>query len=302
MSFKGFADYLNEATKEITVAWGRMNPPTIGHEKLFDATAKVARGGQYRIYATQSNDPKKNPLEYTAKVKYLRKMFPRHARAIILDKNIKTIFDLMTKLYNEGYNKVNLIAGSDRVPEYEALMSKYNNVKGRHGFFNFQGGVNVVSAGHRDPDADGAEGMSASKMRAAAQANNFAAFAKGLPKSFKEGQSLFNDVRKGMGLKESYNYREHIEFESVSEEREAFVKGELFTEGDMVVIKENDEVGKLVMLGANYVLVEMHDGRKLRKWLDDVEKLENITEEKIEESIEEKPQFLSFSSFNYRGN
>lgn len=302
MSFKGFADYLNEATKEVTVAWGRMNPPTIGHEKLFDATAKVARGGQYRIYATQSNDPKKNPLEYTTKVKYLRKMFPRHARSIILDKNVKTIFDLMTKLYDEGYNKVNLIAGSDRVPEYEALMSKYNNVKGRHGFFNFQGGVNVVSAGQRDPDADGAEGMSASKMRAAAEANNFSAFSKGLPKGFKEGQSLFNDVRKGMGLKESYNYREHIEFESISEEREAFVKGELFTEGDIVVIKENDEIGKLVMLGANYVLVEMHDGRKLRKWLDDVEKLENITEDKVEASIEEKPQFLSFSTFNYKGN
>lgn len=302
MSFKGFADYLTEATKEVTFTFGRFNPPTTGHEKLLDTVAKVARGGKYMVFASQSNDPKKNPLDYTTKIKYMRKMYPRHARSIMLDKEVKTVFDILTKLYNQGYNKVSMVVGSDRVPEFEALVNKYNNVKGRHGFYNFDGGVAIVSAGERDPDAEGVTGMSASKMRAAAQANNFAAFAKGLPKGFKEGQSLFNDVRKGMGLKESYNYREHIEFESVSEEREAFVKGELFTEGDMVVIKENDEVGKLVMLGANYVLVEMHDGRKLRKWLDDVERLENITEEKVEEPTEEKPQFLSFSSFNYRGN
>ena len=273
MQFKGFAQYVTEATKEITVAWGRMNPPTIGHEKLFDATANVARGSAYRIYGTQSVDPKKNPLDYTTKVKFMRKMFPRHARAIILDTNIKTIFDLMTRLYNEGFTKVNLVAGSDRVPEYEALLGKYNNVKGRHGFFNFEGGVNVVSAGERDPDAEGAAGMSASKMRAAAEKNDFATFSKGLPRGFKDGQALFNDVRKGMGLKESYNYREHVEFSPVSEEREAYVHGELFTEGDIVIIKESDEIAKVIMLGSNYVLVETSDGKKLRKWLTSVEKI-----------------------------
>jgi hypothetical protein len=174
--FKSFTTYVTEATKEVTFALGRFNPPTIGHEKLLEATAKVARGSTYRVYATQTTDSKKNPLEYTAKVKYMRKMFPRHARSIVLDPKIKTIFDILTKLYDEGYTKVNLIAGSDRVPEYEALVSKYNGVKGRHGFYNFDGGVNIISAGERDPDADGASGMSASKLRAAAAENDQDAF------------------------------------------------------------------------------------------------------------------------------
>jgi len=111
-------------------------------------------------------------------------------------------------------------------------------------------------------------------MRAAAQANDFASFSQGLPKSFKDGQALFNDVRKGMGLKESYDFREHIQLESVSETREAYVEGKLFNEGDIIVVKESDEVGEVIMLGSNYVLVEMADGKKLRKWLDDVELIE----------------------------
>jgi hypothetical protein len=274
MGFKGFAEYVTEATKEVTFTFGRFNPPTTGHEKLLDAVAKVARNGKYMVYASQSNDSKKNPLDYASKVKYMRKMYPRHARSIMLDKKVKNIFDIMTNLYNQGYNKVNLVVGSDRTAEFEALTKKYNNVKGRHGFYNFESGVNVISAGERDPDAEGVSGMSASKMRAAAEANDFSSFTKGLPRGFKDGQALFNDVRKGLGLKESYNYREHIEFESVSDEREAYVQGNLFNEGDVVAIKESDEIGEVIMLGANYVLIEMADGKKLRKWLNAIEKIE----------------------------
>jgi hypothetical protein len=274
MQFKGFAEYVTEATKEVTFTFGRFNPPTTGHEKLLNAVAKVARGNKYVVYASQSNDAKKNPLDYTTKVKYMRKMFPKHARSIMLDKSVRSVFDILTKLYDQGYNKINMVVGSDRVPEFEALTNKYNNVKGRHGFYNFEGGINIVSAGERDPDADDVSGMSASKMREAASANDFATFSKGLPRGFKDGQALFNDVRKGMGLKESYNYREHIEFSPVSEEREAYVQGDLFTEGDVVVVKESDEVGQVIMLGSNYVLVEMSDGKKLRKWLTDIEKID----------------------------
>lgn len=291
MQFKGFAEYVTEATKEVTFTFGRFNPPTTGHEKLLNAVAKVARGSKYMVFASQSNDAKKNPLDYTTKVKYMRKMFPKHARSIMLDNSVRSVFDILTKIYNQGYNKVNMVVGSDRVPEFEALVNKYNNVKGRHGFYNFEGGINIVSAGERDPDADDVSGMSASKMRAAAEANDFATFSKGLPRGFKDGQALFNDVRKGMGLKESYNYREHVEFSPVSEEREAYVQGELFTEGDIVVVKESDEVGQVIMLGSNYVLVEMADGKKLRKWINDVEKIEEgafsaAAKEKIEKEKE----------------
>jgi hypothetical protein len=278
--FKSFSEYLTESTKEVTIAWGRFNPPTIGHEKLLEATSKVASGGTYRIYASQSTDAKKNPLDYVSKIKYMRKMFPRHARSIILDKEMRTMFDLLNKLYNEGFNKVNLVAGSDRVPEYEALVNKYNGVKGRHGFYNFEGGVNVISAGERDPDAEGATGMSASKLRSYAEENDFQNFVKGVPQGFKQTKALFNDIRKGMGLKESNDFRSHIQLESVSDMREAYITGVLFAVGDTVVVKESDELGEVIMLGSNYVLVEMSDGKKVRKWLESVEKLDEVGEVK----------------------
>lgn len=274
MSFKSFSEYVTEATKEITFTFGRFNPPTVGHEKLLDAVAKVARGSKYMVFASQSNDAKKNPLDYNNKVKYMRKMFPRHARSIQLDKSVKNVFDILVKIYDQGYNRVNMVVGSDRVNEFEALIGRYNAKKGRHGFYNFEGGVNVISAGERDPDAEGVSGMSASKMRAAAQANDFSLFTKGLPKNFKDGKQLFNDLRTAMGLKESHDYRQHIQLQTVSEEREAYVQGQLFELGDLVAIKESDEVGTVSMLGSNYVLIEMADGKKMRKWLTDIEKIE----------------------------
>jgi len=302
MSVKSFSQYITEATKEVTISWGRFNPPTIGHEKLMDAVAKVAKGGEYRIYASQSTDAKKNPLDYTSKVKFMRKMFPRHARAIILDPSIKTLFDLLNKLYNEGYRKVNFIAGSDRVPEYEALTNKYNGVKGRHGFYNFEGGVNIISAGERDPDADGAEGMSASKLRAAATDNDYQLFTKGMPRGFKESKALFNAVRKSMGLKESYDFRSHIQLDSVSDTREAYIAGALYQVGNSVIVKETDEVGTVVMLGSNYVLVEMACGKKTRKWLESVKKVATDVDDNVvivdkKKKTNCKESFTSFSKF-----
>ena len=208
----------------------------------------------------------------------MRKMFPKHGRNIISDPSIKTAIDILVKLYDQGFSKVTMVVGSDRVNEFSALSNKYNGVKARHGFYNFEGGVNIVSAGERDPDADDVSGMSASKMRLAASNNDFVTFSKGLPSGLKDGKEIFDTLRKAMGIKETSEYHNHIQLDPISPEREAFVKGELFAKGDDVILKESDEVGKIVMLGANYILVELHDGRKLRKWLKDVEKI--ISEEK----------------------
>ena len=216
MSIKSFSQFLTEEKgKKATFTFGRFNPPTVGHEKLLDKVANEARGGDYFIYASQSNDAKKNPFDYQTKVKYMRKMFPRHARKIILDKKVRMVFDILVQLYKKGYTEVQMVVGSDRVHEFDALCNKYNGVEGRHGFYNFENGVVIVSAGERDPDADDVSGMSASKMRAAAAANDLLSFNKGLPSGFKEGQQLFNDLRKAMGLKESRSLREHVQFESV---------------------------------------------------------------------------------------
>ena len=270
---KSFSDYIVENTNEITFAFGRFNPPTIGHEKLFDAVKKISRGGVYRIYPTHTQDKKKNPLDFKTKVKFLRKMFPKYARNIMADKGMRTSFDVIVALYDQGFTKVSMVVGEDRLVEFDKLLNKYNGVKGRHGFYQFENGVKVVSAGARDPDAEGATGMSASKMRAAAADDNQYQFAKGLPGNFVQVADLFNAVRKGLGLKVNEGTRPHVQLEKVSDLREDYIKGDLFKVDDEVVLKENDEVGTIKVCGSNYVLVEFGTIRK-RCWLDSVEKLE----------------------------
>ena len=269
MSIKSFSDYLTENTKEVAFVFGRFNPPTIGHEKLFEAVKKQSRGGSYRIYASQSVDAKKNPLQFKDKIKFLRKMFPKHARNVMADKDVRTVLDIAVKLYDQGFTKVTLVAGSDRVREFDILLNKYNGQKAKHGFYNFEGAINVVSAGERDPDAEGATGMSASKMRMTAQQNDLAGFAKGIPAGF-NATDLFNAVRKGMGLKLENTFRQHVELPTVSETREEYVGGNLFQVGDTVTVKESGEIGNIVVCGTNYVILEGVLGKK-RYWLDAVE-------------------------------
>ena len=274
MPIKNFTQYLIEEDREVYFTFGRMNPPTIGHGKVMDVLAKKSGKSDYKVYVSQSQNPKKDPLSYTDKVKHVRKMFPKHARQVMLDKDVKSVFDIAVKLYDQGYTKINMVVGADRIREFDVLLNKYNGTKARHGFYNFKK-INIVSAGERDPDATGVEGMSASKQRENAAKNDFVTFAQGVPKgmSDKDTRKLFNDVRKGMGLKEELEFKNHIELETVSETREQYVQGELFKVGDTVVIKESDEIGTVSVLGANYVIVETDNG-KLRKWLDAVELLE----------------------------
>jgi len=276
MSIKSFSDYVTENTKEITFVFGRFNPPTIGHEKLFDMLKKQSRGGSYRIYASKSADAKKNPLQFKDKIKFLRKMFPKHARNVMADKDIRTVLDVAVKLYDQGFTKVTMVAGSDRVREFNILLNKYNGKDAKHGFYNFEGAINVVSAGERDPDAEGATGMSASKMRMTAQQNDLAGFAKGLPASI-DSRELFNAVRKGMGLKEENTFRQHVDLPVVSQTREEYVSGNLFEVGDTVNIKESSTIGQITVCGTNYVIVESDQGSK-RYWLDSIELVENAGE------------------------
>tara|TARA_X000001036_G_scaffold194169_1_gene183077 strand:- start:355 stop:1425 length:1071 start_codon:yes stop_codon:yes gene_type:complete len=273
MPINSFSQFLVEEEKTVYFTFGRMNPPTIGHGKLLDKLASTSGRNPYRVFLSLSND-KKNPIPYNSKIKYVRKMFPKHARQVMMNKKVVTPFAALTALYNEGFRSCVMVAGSDRVNEYNKRLNMYNGKKGRHGFYNFKDGIKIVSAGQRDPDAEGAEGASGTKQRKYAVDNDFTKFAQGLPSAMSnnDAKKLFNDVRRGLGLKETKEFKNMIQFDSVSPEREAYVEGQLFSEGDEVIIKETNEVGTITVCGTNYVIVEAN-GHKTRQWLDAVEKV-----------------------------
>ena len=269
-----FSKFLAEEEKVAYLTMGRFNPPTIGHGLLMDTLAESAGKSTYKIFVSQSNDPKKNPLPYKEKVKYVRKMFPKHARSVVMDSNIKTPIDAAVKLFNEGYKKIVVLGDADRAREYSALFERYNGKEARHGFYHFES-MDFVSVGDRDENAKGIQGVSATKQREYAINEDFTSFAQNLPKnvSNKDAKDLFNAVRKGMGLSERKEFKNHVQLEPVSDLREAYVNDGLFQEGDEVVMHKNEIVGNIKHLGANYVIVESK-GETWRCWLNDVSKVE----------------------------
>ena len=180
--------------------FGRFNPPTIGHEKLINAVIAVNQreGGTALIYGSHSQDSRKNPLTHKQKFKWLIKMFPRMKKSLQSTATEKNVMEIATEL-NGKYDKLVMVAGSDRVDEFTSLLNSYNGIKSKHGFYKFEE-IEVKSAGERDPDADGASGMSASKMRKAATQGDFKAFLLGASDELtvKDKKNMMNDVRKGL--------------------------------------------------------------------------------------------------------
>jgi predicted nucleotidyltransferase len=262
-------EYLSEA-KSVAFTFGRFNPPTTGHEKLIQKVKSVP-ANNYIIYLSRSEDPKKNPLSARQKLDYMKKMFPQHARNIEINTS-NMILDIVTKLYKQGYTEINMVVGSDRVREFDTILKKYNNVKSRHGYYNFDK-INVVSAGERDPDAEGTMGMSASKMRSAAERGDVKSFSQGLPKGFRDVERLFKDVRRGMNLAANYNYVGDYrpiaslqEFEQ-QQIRDLYVREMIFNIGDKVnYIKENIN-GKVIRRGTNYIVVEDNENNLHKAWI-----------------------------------
>jgi len=181
----------------VVFTFGRFQPPTSGHQLLIDKVVKEAknRGAENRIYPSHSNDKKQNPLSHKDKVLYMRKMFP--TANIVDDRTAKTPFQVLTALEKDGFNNVVMVVGGDRVSEFKTRMKKYTGA-----FDTFE----VISAGERDPDAEGVVGMSGSKMRKAAVDRDFEKFLTGVPSRTPKRVSLklFKSIRKGMGLKEEY--------------------------------------------------------------------------------------------------
>ena len=257
---------LTEAKGQIVFTFGRFNPPTTGHEKLIAKVSQLSGSNPYRIYPSFSQNPKKDPLPHSLKVGYMRKMFPKHARNIVADKDAKTVINVAVKLYDKGFTDLVMVAGSDRVKEFSSLLNTYNGVEGkRHGYYKFNT-IDVVSAGERDPDAEGIEGMSASKMRVAAVEGDFDSFQQGVPEKFRDAKKLYNDVRKYMGIREERHMGEMDEHEAV---RDAYLTGKIWNVGDIVEAKGVS--GKVIRKGTNYIAFHDEDGKVYKAWLHEIE-------------------------------
>jgi predicted kinase len=197
---KTFNRFVKEdKTKGAVFSFGRFNPPTVGHAKLVDKLTKSTSGGYVPlIYMSHSQDAKKNPLDFGTKQKFMNLFFGR--KVGVMNSNARQVFEIVTDLYTQGYTKIRMVVGSDRVKEFTTILNKYNSVKGRHGFYKFDD-IQIISAGERDPDSDDVSGMSASKMRLAASENDFESFKTGVPDQ-KHADKLWKAVRRGMNLKE----------------------------------------------------------------------------------------------------
>ena len=263
---KNFRDIVEAKGDAAVFTFGRFNPPTTGHEKLIDATAKQQSknaGSVMYVYPSHSQNPKKDPLPHALKTAYMRKMFPKYKSNIIVGKE-RTALEVAVTLHNKGHRTLIMVVGSDRVAEFNRLLNKYNGVKSAHGYYSFDN-IEVVSAGERDPDSEGVSGMSASKMRDTASAGDFDSFKTGVPSSFKDSQKLYNDVRKNMGIREERNMGEMNDFETL---RDMYLTGKLWNVGDLV--ETSDAEGRIIHKGTNYVAFNDSTGKVHKAWLHDI--------------------------------
>jgi hypothetical protein len=256
--------------KSVAFTFGRFNPPTSGHEKLIKKVASI-RADTFKIYLSRSNDPKKNPLSPRTKLTHMKMMFPKYSRNIEIN-TTNMILDIASKLYRQGFTEIFMVVGSDRVREFETILNKYNDVRSRHGYYNFDN-INVVSAGERDPDSDGVSGMSASKMRDAANKDDYNTFKRGVPTGYKNADDLFKDVRKGMRLVASMEYDTNFrpiktlqEFEQ-KQIRDLYIREMIFNIGDQVKYIKEDIDGKVIRKGTNYIVLEDNNNNLHKAWI-----------------------------------
>ena len=255
---------LTEAKETVVFAFGRFNPPTTGHEKLIEKVISIAGSNDYFIFPSHTQNPKKDPLPQALKIAYMRKMFKKYSRKILATKSRNAI-EIAVELYDKGYKNLVMVVGSDRVKVFDSMLSQYNGVEGKpHGYYKFDS-IKIENAGERDPDSEGVEGMSASKMRVAAADGDFDSFSQGLPSGFKDAKNIYRDVRKYMGIREERDMGNMTDFETV---RDAYLTGKFWNVGDL--IEANGVSGEVVRKGTNYLSFMTEDGKVHKAWLHEI--------------------------------
>lgn len=300
-----FKQFITEAPeKTAAFAFGRFNPPTVGHEKLINKVKSVAdeHNADAHIVASHSEGTAKDPVPAKAKVGYLKHVAPEGTTVSGSSKESPSFLHTAAKLHSQGYKHLVMVAGSDRVDEYHKTLNRYNNVAGRHGHYNFKS-IKVVSAGQRDPDAEGVEGMSGTKMRAHARAGEMKQFKSGLPKALHPHaeeianhikavkEDFENPVRFDWGTPEGTSYmlkmtpgmgttcQKGSVWSTAQNKcvpiREAYHAQEIFNLG-AIVESNNGEVGKIVYRGSSYVTIQLESGNTTKHWINDIKDSDKI--------------------------
>ena len=285
---RGFGQFLEAKKQTAVFSFGRLNPPTTGHQKLLQKIIQIAKqqAGYACLYVSHTQDSKKNPLTAKQKVAYIKKMFPKEARQIEIkeDTGIRNAIDVATAL-NGYYENLVMVVGSDRVRDFKNLLNKYNGVDSTHGFYKYDN-IQIVSAGERDPDAEGIAGMSASKMRAAAASGDYESFSLGLQTGFDGGKGLFKDIRLGMNIKEQLKpFKPIVEMNSMELVREQYFQNLIYNIGDWAKDTKTGIVGEVVKRGTNYITLVQEDFTLHKVWLEDVESMEK-QEKKLPEAVD----------------
>jgi hypothetical protein len=274
-----------EKTKgTLTIAFGRFNPPTTGHEKLLDTVATSSDDGDYIIVPSRSQDKKKNPLDADTKVSIMRQMYPKHSEKIVNDPANRTIFDVLKKAHMDGYANVRIVGGGDRVKEFENLSGNYNGK-----LYQFDN-IEVRSAGERDPDAeDNVSGMSASKQRKAAAEGDFKSFRKGVPSSMndKQAKELYNTLRAAMNIKEGWSLWEIAPKFDWINLRENYIQEKIYQVGQLVENLNTGLIGRIIRRGTNYLICVTEDHIMFKCWIKDV--TESSYQERVVNSKERLP-------------
>ena len=260
----------------ITIVLGRFNPPTNAHRLVFDKAIKVASGGELRIYPSRAQNRTTDPLNPPQKIKYMRKMFPDLKKKIVNDRALKTIFDVLKNIFEDGFKKVNIVVGSDRVSEFERLANQYNNSD----LYAFED-IKIVSAGPRDPDsADDLTSMSSAKLRKAAVEDDYQSFRSGVPRTLppQEVENLFHAVQNAIEGKnkmtEMWRIAPTLDYENL---RENYYQGNIFKVGDMIENLNTGLIGKISRRGPNYLICVTEDNIMFKSWIKDITEWTNIS-------------------------
>lgn len=278
-----------EKTKgTLTIAFGRFNPPTTGHEKLLDTVASSSDDGDYVIIPSRSQDKKKNPLDADTKISVMRQMFPKHSEKIVNDPANRTIFDILKKAHMDGYTNVRIVGGSDRVTEFEKLSNNYNGK-----LYQFDN-IEVRSAGERDPDSEDVTGMSASKQRKAAAEGDFKTFRKGVPATMndKQARELYNAIRGAMQIKEGWTLWEIAPKFDWKNLRENYISDKIFQIGQLVENLNTGLVGRIIRRGTNYLICVTEDNIMFKSWIKDVSEAYQEKRVDSKERLPGKPNTL----------